>query len=147
MRYATVIGIVVLLAVGIFVAQGCDMGDLFRVKTPSTLIDDGLPASMTLNEAESRYEAKLVGMRQWKDSIERGWLFADTLSGLAMQQLTPYLGPLLGPAAPIGGLLAGWFLLRRPGDKSKKDGEKAYNKGLDIGAKKVTEALSSIKGG
>jgi len=147
MRYATVIGIVVLIGIGIFLVNGCDLGDIFRVKTPAPLVDDGLPASMTLNEAEQRYGVRLDGMVQWKEGIERGWLFADTVGGLAMQHAAPYLGPLLGPVAPIGTMLLGWLFLRRPGDKSKKDGEKAYNKGIDIGAKILKDAIGGQSDG
>jgi len=109
-RRTTITVISVGLAVaGLSACAGVDLGDLVRVQTPPKIQQQtGLPASMTLNEAEAEYhswfEMVTSDGARWKQSISRGSEIEGALNQLTLQSLSD-VGPtvqglpVVGPAA------------------------------------------------
>lgn len=137
------IGVVLSLLIfgGLTSCAGFDLGDVVRVKTPPGIQQsEGLPSTMTLNEAELQYQAwfqatQLEG-NAWKASIERsdeiaGMLGSLTLSGL--DSVGPeVLGlPVVGAALPALTTLLG-LGLGRWGVRREK--EASFNKALKVGS-------------
>lgn len=156
------IGVILLALTGATVLGACaglDLGDWIRVQTPHAVqVQAGLPASLSLNEAEAEYRAWMasitdVGTR-WQTSIERSREIRTQLSQLLLQvgdRAGPTLAgiPALAPVVPLLTLLGGWFL-RRPGDVSRADmareKEDSYNAGLKRGREAVYQGLSRVEG-
>ncbi|MBX3435535.1 MAG: hypothetical protein KF847_19635 [Pirellulales bacterium] len=143
---ARVLGICIaalIAAAGLAACAGLDLGDYIRVQTPHAVQQaSGIPATMTLNQAEGEYRAWHASISdagaRWKAAIERGHETRALVSQLTLQTLSdvgPTVAglPVLGPALPLLTLLGGWFL-RRPGDVSRADmareKEASYNAGM-----------------
>jgi hypothetical protein len=137
------VGILLIAGLAVFSAQGCAFRDFIKAKTPTGIQQThGLAASLPLTQAERAYEAWLTDVQRegayWRENIGRATETADLLSSMAMQQLGN-LAPFLGPLAPAVFGLAG-LMIRRPGDVSQRDKEKAYNKGMEVGRNGGTAA-------
>ena len=125
------------VALTIAACAGLDLGDLVRVKTPHHIQQQtGLPATTTLNDAQSHYrdwhdDVRRAGA-EWKASIERSNEIRALLGQLslsALDQAGPTIAglPIAGPALPaltgILGLVLGAARLR-------KEKEASFNKGM-----------------
>lgn len=133
-----------ILSATLAACAGMNVGDFVQVKTPHAIQQQtGLPARLTLNEAEAEYRAWYQDVQRegaaWKASIGQGSEVASLLNQLTLQALNdvgpslagvPVLGPILPVLMGIGGLF-----LRRPGDVSqdvlRKEKEDSYNAGLE----------------
>lgn len=144
MRFSTVsvvIGLALLMA-GLVACAGFDMGDIVRVKTPPQIQStEGLPKSLTLNEAENEYQAWFEDVQRegarWRANIERGDEIAGLLGNLtltALDQAGPTIAglPFGGAALPVVTALTGLFIGKRGQAKEK---ERSFNKGQEVGAK------------
>jgi len=137
-------GQIILFTIGIIllagILAGCagfDLGDLVRVKTPHAIQQQtGLPTSVTLNEAETEYQAWYADVQrsgaQWKTNIERGNEVRALLSQIslsALDEVGPTLAgvPVLGPALPAVTGLLGLFL---GAGKLRKEKEASFNEGM-----------------
>ena len=137
-----VVYLIVMLIVVLLLAAcaGLDLGDIVHVRTPNTIQQTtGLPAKISLNEAEAEYLAWFDGVQrtgaQWKASIDRageirGLLGQLTLS--ALDEVGPTFAgvPVLGPALPALTGLAGLFI---GSGRLRKEKEASFNKGLKEG--------------
>lgn len=137
-----VIYLIVMLIVVLLLAAcaGLDLGDIVHVRTPNAIQQTtGLPAKISLNEAEAEYLAWFDNVQrtgaQWKANIER----ADEIRGLlgqltlsALDEFGPTLAgvPVLGPALPALTGLAGLFI---GSGRLRKEKEASFNKGLKEG--------------
>lgn len=139
MKIGYIVGLV-LVAVAIATTAGCDLGDVVQAKTPQGIQQTkGLPSKLSLNEAESEYQAWLADVTregaQWRASIER----ADEIRGIlgqlslnALNEAGPTLAgvPVLGPSLPLAAGLLGLFV---GNGRLRKEKEASYNKGLERG--------------
>lgn len=139
-----------LIGVGcLFTACGMNFGDIVHAKTPTTIQQQtGLPSSLSLNEANSEYQAWLDDTKragtEWKERIESADAVAGALGQLTMSgldQIGPTLGgvPVLGPMLPGLTGLIGLFVGR---SKLNKEKEASFNKGLEKGAEAATAATA-----
>lgn len=142
------IGIYILgfLLVGALFAgcAGLDLGDIVHVKTPHTIQQQtGLPAKITLNEAEAEYRIWFRTIRdtgtQWQANIEKGNEIRGLLGQLtlnALDDLGPIIAgvPVLGASLPVLTGLIGIFLGTSGKAKGKQD---SYNAGIKK-AKEIT---------
>ena len=133
--------LVAIIAVGLTAlligCKGIDLGDYVSVDTPAAIQQShGLPASMTLNEAEIAYDTwfseTAINGTAWKGNVERSRDTVQLFNSLALNGIQELVGSEWAAAIPGLTLLAGLFI-RRPGDTSEADAaerEKAsYNKG------------------
>lgn len=126
-----------LLSIILAAVAGCDLGDIVRVKTPIAIQQQvGLPAAVSLNEAEAEYRAWIQSAQrtgaQWKTSIERGNEVRGLLGQLTLSVLDsfgPTLAgvPVLGPSLPALTGLVGLFL---GAARLRREKEASFNKGL-----------------
>lgn len=125
------------LGAGIYGLSGCDFGDIVRVKTPTSLQEEGLPASMSLNDAEVAYDLWVIETqyedRVWRESIGKAQTTKQTISGIVWGYEGEWTR-ILGAASPLAALLLG-VVLPRPGEEKRVRTEKeaSYNKGIEIG--------------
>lgn len=157
----TAIIVVLSLAAAIFIGTigGCDLGDAITVSTPSVIqADEGLPARMTLNEAEDAFpiwklKTETAG-QQWRDNIDRSNQVRVMLETFALSQLDefgPQLAgiPVLGTSLPLLTGLAG-LLIKRPGDKTKDEAmveqDSAWDEAFEAGKKAALEAFREARG-
>ena len=128
---------------------GCSVGDIVQVRTPpkAQQVFD-MPPKMSLNDARDARTVAVsdatLALTQLDERIDSAAFWETAFNGLAGDLWAEY-GPMAQAAAgPFGGtvgLLAGWLLIRRPGDKkgAQAESEKAqakedsYNKGMEIG--------------
>jgi len=123
---------------------GFNLGDIVHVKTPHTIQKQtGLPAKITLNEAEAEYRVWFTNIQdagtQWQTNIEKGNEIRGLLGQLtlnALDDLGPMIAgvPVLGASLPVLTALVGLFLGTRGKTKGKED---SYNAGLKK-AKEIT---------
>ncbi|MCC7408662.1 MAG: hypothetical protein IT442_11370 [Phycisphaeraceae bacterium] len=141
-RTQTIVFIVVLVFLAVILAAcaGFDMGDVVKVRTPNAIQQTvGLPATTSLNEAESEYQGWLSDVQrtgsQWKANIDKANAIRATFNQLTLSALdevgptlagVPVLGPVLPAATGILGLFFGVSKLR-------KEKEDSYNAGLEKG--------------
>ena len=139
-RHHAYIFSLLMISLGLAACAGFDLGDIIRVRTPTSIQQTtGLPARVSLNEAEVEYRAwfenaQRVGA-QWKASIERAGEIRGLLNQLtlsALDQVGPALGgiPVLGPALPALTGLAGLFIGTA---RLRREKEASFNKGLREG--------------
>jgi len=129
-----------MLSMALVACTGIDLGDIVRVKTPNSVQQTtGLPQALTLNEAESEYQAWFADTQRvgahWKANIERSNEVRSLLSQLSLSALDdfgPTLAgvPVVGPALPALTGLAGLFL---GAGRLRKEKESSFNKGLKEG--------------
>lgn len=142
MKYAVYAAALACLAAMLAACAGFDLGDLVKVRTPNEVQQwEGLPASVSLNDAEVQYEAwyqdvARVGA-EWKARIERSSEIRGLLGQLtlgAMQDVGPTLAgvPVVGPALPAATGLIGLFL---GSGRLRREKEASFNKGLSEGEK------------
>lgn len=139
-RTTVFLAVVLLLSVGLGAVSGCEAGDYVQVKTPRGIQEsEGLPARMSLNEAEDEYRAWVEDVQRqsarWKADIEKGDEIRGILNQLlltGLDEIGPTIAglPVAGPALPALTALAGLFIGRSPVRKEK---EKSFNKGLERG--------------
>ena len=140
-RTAIAVFVLLLLGLGLASCAGLDLGDLVKVKTPNDIQRaEGLPATTTLNEAESAYAAWFDDVQragtEWKANIERGNEVRGLLGQLtlsALDEVGPTIAglPVLGASVPVATGLAG--LLFGAG-RLRKEKEASFNKGLERGS-------------
>ncbi|MBX3364012.1 MAG: hypothetical protein KF866_04535 [Phycisphaeraceae bacterium] len=130
----------VMLTLALAACAGFDLGDVVKVRTPNAIQQTtGLPARVSLNEAEAEYRAWFENVQrtgaQWKASIERageirGLLGQLTLS--ALDDVGPTLAgvPVVGPALPALTGIVGLFI---GSGRLRKEKEASFNKGLKEG--------------
>lgn len=145
-RIATLV-ILILAASGLVAGcAGMDLGDIIEARTPPEIQQkEGLSSTLSINEAESRYEAWIDDVQrvgaEWKGNIEKGNQFRAIISQLtlnALDNLGPAVAgvPVLAPALPAIGTLAGWFLGT---GNTRKQKEKSYNAGIELGKRTAVE--------
>jgi hypothetical protein len=139
-RHVAYIFALAMISLALAACAGLDLGDIVKVRTPTAIQQaTGLPARISLNEAEAEYRAWYEGVQrtgaQWKAGIERanevrGLLGQLTLN--ALDQIGPTLAgvPVLGPALPAVTGLVGLFL---GAVRLRKEKEASFNKGLKEG--------------
>ncbi len=139
-RFWAYAAVLVLLAAAMASIAGCNLGDFIKAKTPNGIQrTQGLPSTLSVNEAESEYQAWYQDVQrlgaEWKANIEQANEIRSLLSQLtlsAMNDVGPVLAgvPVLGPAVPLltglGGIFFGLGKLR-------KEKEASFNKGLKEG--------------
>ena len=123
---------------------GLNLGDIVHVKTPHTIQQQtGLPAKITLNEAEAEYRVWFRNIQdtgtQWQANIARGNEIRGLLGQLtlnSLDELGPMIAgiPILGASLPVVTGLLGIFLGTRGKTKGKED---SYNAGIKK-AKEIT---------
>ena len=139
-RHYAYIFSLLMITLGLVACAGFDLGDIIKVRTPTPIQQTtGLPARISLNEAEAEYRAwfenaQRVGA-QWKASIERAGEIRGLLNQLtlsALDQIGPAMGgiPVLGPALPALTGLAGLFI---GSARLRREKEASFNKGLREG--------------
>ena len=139
-RHYAYIFSLLMITLGLAACAGFDLGDIIKVRTPTSIQQTtGLPARISLNEAEAEYRAwfenaQRVGA-QWKASIERAGEIRGLLNQLtlsALDQIGPAMGgiPVLGPALPALTGLAGLFI---GSARLRREKEASFNKGLREG--------------
>lgn len=127
--------------VGVFFAAGCNLDDLVKASVPLRVQQvRQLPPRISLGAARDEYESLFADNRRmeaaFRESIQGSEMWRDFIGGMLMQGIE-LGGGFLGPVAPIAmpALFgAAGLLIRRPGDVTNKEKEKAYNKGLSVGA-------------
>jgi hypothetical protein len=135
---------VLALLVGAFVAlQGCSVDRLIRVKTPIAVQETyRLPETLPLDDAQDEYRRSLreaeAMFPAWQENIEEAQAWKAYLSGLTLQGVDAFVGytglGYLGlPLAGLAGLLFGQGRLR-------KNKEKSYNAGIELGKRMAQEA-------
>jgi len=142
MKTTTILFVGLLLLAGGLLAScaGFNFGDVVRVRTPNAVQNQtGLPASMSLNEAEVEYEnwfqvVQSAGTR-WKNDLSRGAEVTGLLNQLTLQALNetgPTLQgiPVLGPMLPV---LTGLVGLGLGVGGKRKGKEDSFNAGLQKG--------------
>ncbi len=140
MKTSNVVFVVVLVAIASVIAActATNVGDMIHTKTPNTVQQQkGLPAKLTLNEAEQEYRAYFEETQRtlstWKGNIEEANEFRGLLNQLTLNALDtvgPIVAgvPILGPALPALTGLAGLFLGT---SRLRKEKEASYNAGIE----------------
>jgi hypothetical protein len=154
-RYAIIIGGVAILFGAL---SGCSLDDLIRVNVPKSIQEQtGLPASITLREAEyefDQWQQRVVADGiEWRNRIGEANRVRAVLSHITMQsaeQYAPFLNMVPGGGAILPVLSTGLALfLRRPGDSDPKGLAKeknaSFNKGIEEGKRLAIEALSATQ--
>ena len=141
-RTWTVIIIAIASAALVGGLAGCDFGDLIRVQTPRNIQrTEALPTSMTLNDSREEYENWINAARndsmRWRANIERADELNDLFAGFVLQGLED-VGPSIAGipmASTLLPLLTGGvgLFLRRPGDKTQKDVDEAWDEAFEAG--------------
>jgi hypothetical protein len=137
------VGVLAIITAIMVSMSGCELGDFIHVKTPTGIQQTyGYPPSLTLNEWEGEFQKWQDGVRadgqMWVERGASARAVKSAVSSILMQGMEQGSG-LLGTAAPwlvpfLPGILGlGGLFLRRPGDVTPKEKEKAYNKGLEEG--------------
>ena len=129
-----------------------DFGDLVKVDTPIGIQKrDGLPARMSLNEAEEQYPAWRDDVQRddatWRANISEGSEFAGLLSSFSLQQLNdagPMIAgiPVAGPGLVGGAGLLGVLLGRMGTGREKRN---SFNKGIEVGANARAAGTNQIQ--
>lgn len=129
--------VLLMLSASLAACAGLELGDLVRVRTPPDVQQlTGAPGYMTLNEAESAYQAWLADTQRigatWKSNIERGNEVRGLLNQLTLSVLDEYgpmvagfpvIGPLLPLVTGLGGLFLGTNRLRKEKEASFRKGQ------------------------
>jgi hypothetical protein len=139
-RHYAYVFVLLMISLGLAACAGFDLGDIIKVRTPTSIQQmTGLPARISLNEAEAEYRAWFENTQrigaQWKASIERAGEIRGLLNQLtlsALDQIGPVLSgiPMLGPALPALTGLAGLFI---GSARLRREKEASFNKGLRDG--------------
>ena len=146
-RFIVVVSLCILSVFAFSACMGVDLGDFMKVKTTIGIQQsEGLPATLTLNDAEYEYNAWFEKVQregtEWRARISKSRENAQLFGSLFMQLGREAATSPAVAAVPGLALLLGFFI-KRPGDKSASETESekraSYNK-----ARK--DVLTSIEG-
>lgn len=148
-RTAGIIGVLILIAITLAACSSTDFGDFVKVDTPVEIQQQmGYPKKMSLNQAKDLYPAWFEDVQrngtQWRGDIERADELAGLFSQLTLQQLNA-LGPeimglpIAGPMSPLITGLLGYF---GSSLRTRREKEKSFNKGLQVGAETATKPIA-----